>query len=87
MTHYFSFIQKTITATALVLIAGCCPPPVLVPVSSCPQPPTITMPLLAVDQLPQRPDTATGLKALAVDHVTLKATLEQCIITLEGYKQ
>jgi len=79
--------RLTILLMSTIWLYGCCPPPVLIPVSSCPQPPTITMPLLAVDQLPAKPDTATGLKALAIDHVTLKETLKQCIIDLEGYRQ
>lgn len=72
-----------------LLLAGCpCQvKTVYVPVPTCPPPPVIIMPDLAVDRLPGQPETADGLKALAIDHLNLKATLEQCIISLEAYKQ
>lgn len=70
-----------------VLLAGCGGiKTVYIPVSSCPAPPVITMPELAVDRLPKKPATAEGLKALMTDHITLKSTLEQCITILEGYR-
>lgn len=69
-----------------VSLAGCGIRYVYVPVPTCPPPPVMVMPMLAVDQLPQKPETAAGLKALAADHVTLKSTLEQCIVTLDGYR-
>lgn len=70
-----------------VTLAGCChDKTVMVPVSSCPAPQIITMPLLAVDRLPKQPGTTDALKALAMDHITLQSTLEQCITTLNGYR-
>lgn len=80
----------TIARMALISIAcvvgSGCTKPVMVPVSSCPAPPVIVMPELAVSRLPKTPATAEALKALAWDHITLKSTLEQCITTLDGYR-
>lgn len=77
--------------TVLILIAtlagGCCKPQVMVPVSSCPAPPVMTMPRLQVDQLAKRPETSAALKALALDHLTLKSSLNQCITILGGYRK
>ena len=79
--------------TALIIVAllmsgcACQPEIVYVPVPTCAEPPAMTMPELAVDRLPRQPETAEGLKALAVDHLKLKATLEQCIINLEAYRK
>lgn len=78
--------RLTILLLSTIWLTSCCPPPVMIPVSSCPQPPVITMPVLAVTQLPEQPETAATLKALAVDHITLRETLRQCITTLEGYR-
>lgn len=71
--------------TAL-LVGNGCTKTVMVPVSSCPVPPVITMPVLEVSRLPKTPPTSDALKALMLDHITLKSTLEQCIISLEGYR-
>lgn len=71
-----------------VLLAGCKTIEyVYVPVLSCPAPPTILMPELAVNRLPDKPETADGLKALMDDHLILKSTLQQCITSLEGYRK
>lgn len=71
-----------------VLLAGCGGiKTVYVPVPSCPAPPVITMPELAVDRLPKKPPAADALKALMDDHVTLKSGLEQCITALDGYRK
>lgn len=71
-----------------VLLAGCGGiKTVYIPVSSCPAPPIITMPELSINRLPQKPETALALKALMIDHINLKSTLEQCIISLDGYKK
>lgn len=79
------------TSAALILslivsLAGCGIRTVYVPVSTCPQPPALAMPLLEVDRLPDKPGTAQALKALGSDHVTLQSTLEQCIIHLDAYR-
>lgn len=71
--------------TALLVGSGCTKT-VMVPVSSCPVPPVITMPVLEVSRLPKKPTTLDALKAMMMDHITLKATLEQCILSLEGYR-
>ena len=72
--------------TTALFVGGCCTTPVMVPVSSCPVPPVITMPVLEVSRLPKTPPTPDALKALMLDHITLKSTLEQCVISLEGYR-
>ena len=59
---------------------------VYIPVYSCPAPPTIIMPELSVNRLPEKPEVKDGLKALLEDHVNLRETLKQCITSLEGYK-
>jgi len=74
-----------LTAT---LVGGCCTPEtVLVPVYSCPAPPEMTMPVLAVTRLSDKPATPDALQALVVDHKSLKSTLEQCITILDGYRE
>lgn len=72
-----------------VLLAGCVGEvkTVYVPVSSCPVPPVIVMPELAVDRLPQKPQTKDALKALLDDHIALKGSLEQCVTALDAYRK
>lgn len=73
---------------SIVLLAGAgCTKTVMVPVSSCPAPPVIVMPELAVDRLPQKPGTSDALKALGEDHIVLKSMLNQCVVTLDSYRQ
>lgn len=72
-------------ALIVTFVGGCCKT-VYVPVSTCPQPPALAMPLLEVDRLPNKPGTAQALKALGSDHVTLQSTLEQCIVHLDAYR-
>lgn len=73
-----------LTAT---LVGGCCTPEtVLVPVYSCPAPPEMTMPVLAVTRLSDKPTTAQTLQAVSEDYVVLKNNLEQCLIILDGYR-
>lgn len=79
--------RLTVLLASTIWLTGCGIKTVYVPVSSCPQPPVITMPVLAVTQLPAQPETTATLKALAVDHITLRETLRQCITTLEGYRK
>ena len=76
-----------VTILSTVLLAGCGGKIVYVPVSSCPEPPPLTMPAMAVDQLPETPETAAALKALGLDHVTLRGTLETCITRLDAYRK
>ena len=74
-----------LTAT---LVGGCCTPEtVLVPVYSCPAPPEMTMPVLAVTRLSDKPTTAQTLQAVSEDYVVLKNNLEQCLIILDGYRK
>lgn len=79
--------RLTVLLASTIWLTGCGIKTVYVPVSSCPQPPVITMPVLAVTQLPAQPETTATMKALAVDHITLRETLRQCITTLEGYRK
>lgn len=73
----------------LLMLPGCAcqVKTVYVPVSSCPVPPVITMPELAVDRLAPKPKTEDALKAMLDDHIALKGSLEQCIIALDGYRK
>lgn len=83
-----------VTILSTVLLAGCGGKIVYVPVSSCPEPPPLAMPLLSVERLPTPPrgarptaeQTRAAIRALGLDHVTLKKTLEQCILTLDAYR-
>ena len=77
--------RLTILLLSTIWLSGCGIKTVYVPVSSCPQPPVITMPVLAVNQLPQKPETDAALTAFRVDHITLRETLRQCITALGGY--
>lgn len=79
-------VALTVLILTATLVVGCCKPQVMVPVSSCPAPPVMTMPRLQVDQLAKRPETSAALRALAIDNAALKSTLEQCLTTLEGYR-
>lgn len=87
MNAYFSLWVKTIITLSVILLCGCSPKIVYVPVSSCPAPPVMVMPELAVSHLAGKPDTKDALKALMVDHVTLRGNLEQCLVVLEGYRK
>ena len=78
--------RLTILLLSTIWLSGCGIKTVYVPVSSCPQPPVITMPVLAVNQLPQKPETDAALTAFRVDHITLRETLRQCITVLDGYR-
>ena len=88
-------LAPVLLALALIaMLAGGCCKTVYVPVSTCPQPPPLAMPLLAVDQLPTIPQgtkptpeqTTAAIRALGLDHVTLKKTLEQCVMHLDAYR-
>lgn len=79
-----ALMVSILTAT---LVGGCCTPEtVLVPVYSCPAPPEMTMPVLAVTRLSDKPTTAQTLQAVSEDYVVLKNNLEQCLIILDGYR-
>ena len=80
-----ALMVSILTAT---LVGGCCTPEtVLVPVYSCPAPPEMTMPTLAVTRLSDSPTTAESLQAITADHITLKNNLGQCLIILDGYRK
>ena len=80
-----ALMVSILTAT---LVGGCCTPEtVLVPVYSCPAPPEMTMPVLAVTRLSDKPTTAQTLQAVSEDYVVLKNNLEQCLIILDGYRK
>lgn len=71
-----------------ILLTGCASTrTVYVPVSSCPEPPQVSMPVLVVDQLPKQPTTDQALKALAADYVTMKAELQRVILLLDAYRK
>lgn len=76
-----------VSISIATLVGGCCTPEtVLVPVYSCPAPPPMTFPVLAVTRLSDNATTAESLQALAVDHVELRSNLSQCLILLDGYR-
>ena len=76
----------------LILIAmlagGCCEiKTAYVPVSSCKEPPPLTMPVLMIDNLAPQATTKDKLHAFKVDFGTLKQTLGQCIVIVDGYRK
>lgn len=81
--------MRIVLLASTICLSGCCTGPevVYVPVSSCIEPPALSMPALKVDQLPDAPDTRQAVEALANDHRTLRGTLEQCITILDGYRK
>lgn len=83
--------MKTVVRMALILIAlsvgSGCTRTILVPVSSCPAPPTITMPALMVDTLPPQATTQDKLHAIKLDYGTLRRELEACIVVVDGYRK
>lgn len=71
-----------------MLFSGCASNrTVYVPVSSCPEPPPVSMPELQVPKLPQPAPTDQALKAIAEDYITMKAELQRLITLLEAYRK
>lgn len=80
--------MKAIVIIAVIILSGCASTrTVYVPVSSCPEPPQVSMPVLVVDQLPKQPTTDQALKALAADYVTMKTEINRLIILLDAYRK
>lgn len=80
--------MKAIVIIAVIILSGCSATrTAYVPVSSCPEPPPISMPILQVDSLQKDSDTDVALHALAEDYVTMKAELKRLIILLEAYRK
>ena len=82
--------MKTVTALALCsLLTGCCTGPevIRVPVYNYVEPPALSMPVLQVDILPEHASTRDAVQALANDHRTMRSTLQQCIVILDGYRR
>jgi len=83
--------MKTIVRWVLIpiaMLAGAgCTKIVLVPVSSCPAPPVITMPVLMVDTLAPQATTQDKLHAIKMDYGTLRRELEACIMIVDGYRK
>jgi len=82
-----AIVQWVLILTATLAGAGCCPPPVMIPVSSCPAPPVITMPTMMVDTLAPQATTQDKLHAIKMDYGTLRKELEACIVIVDGYKK
>lgn len=80
------YIYPIVAIFILLNLSACSSKTVLVPVSSCPAPPVINCPTLAVDALPKKPETKDTLKALMIDHINLKSTRDQCLKALEVYR-
>ena len=57
-------IARSMCILTVLLAGGGCTKTVMVPVSSCPVPPVITMPVLEVSRLPKKPMTPGALKAM-----------------------
>lgn len=70
------------------LVGGCCEiKTVYVPVSSCKEPPPLTMPTLMIDNLAPQATTKDKLHAFKVDFGTIKQALGQCIVIVDGYRK
>lgn len=83
--------MKNIARMGLLLIAtlagaGCTPKVVLVPVSSCPAPPSFSMPTLLVDNLTTTATTRDKLQAVKIDHGTMRKALQECIVIVDSYR-
>ena len=80
--------MRTIVIIAVMILSGCASTrTVYVPVSSCPEPPPVSMPELQVPKLSQPAPTDAALKAIAEDYITMKAELNRLIILLEAYRK
>lgn len=80
-------MRAAVIMVALMLSGCASTKTVYVPVSSCPEPPAVTMPLLMVDSLPNPAPTDQALKAIAEDYITMKLELQRLIILLEAYRK
>lgn len=81
-------MRTVVVIILMTILSGCAATrTVYVPVSSCPEPPPISMPILQVDSLPKEVDTDAALHALAEDYVTMKAELKRLIILLDAYRK
>lgn len=81
--------MKKLITISVILLTGCAGQQIKtvhIPVSSCPPPPALTMPELAVDRLPAHPTTAEALTAIRDDHIRMRGELERCIVILDGYR-
>ena len=84
--------MKTTALMGLILIAmlagGCCEDKIVyVPVSSCKEPPPMTMPTLMIDNLAPQATTQDKLYSLQMDFGTIRKTLEECVVILDGYRK
>ena len=80
--------MRAIVIIAVIILSGCASTKtVYVPVSSCPEPPSVTMPILMVDSLPKPAPTDQALKAITEDYITMKLELQRLIILLEAYRK
>ena len=80
--------MRAIVIIAVIILSGCASTrTVYVPVSSCPEPPPVSMPELQVPKLPQPAPTDEALRAIAEDYITMKAELNRLIILLEAYRK
>ena len=81
--------MRIVLLASTICLSGCtCKPQlVYVPVSSCIEPPALSMPRLQVDILPEHANTKESVQALANDHRTMRLTLQQCIVILDGYRR
>ncbi len=80
-------MKRAAILLSTIMLTGCGVKTVYVPVSSCPEPPAVSMPVMVVDQLPKQPTTDQALKALAADYVTMKSELQRVILLLDAYRK
>ena len=80
-------IALSVLITTAMLV-GCCEiKTVYLPVSSCAEPAPFNMPTLMTDNLLPAATTQDKLQALKIDHGTMRGSLEQCKVLLDGYRK
>ena len=78
--------RASIVAVALVILCGCSPKVVYVPVSTCPPPDMGVNPVLPISDLPKDSDIGTVLKAYSASLELCKGRVGELLRKLEGYQ-
>ena len=80
--------MRAIVILSVIILSGCASTrTVYVPVSSCPEPPPVSMPELQVPKLPNPAPTDAALKAIADDYLVMKSELQRAILLLDAYRK